>query len=526
MSNTPFQARITKWLLLIGPFLIAIGLRLFILTLDRMPFASDEAIFLLMARHILEGGRPLFLYGESYGGTIDSYLTALFYYFFGESITGPRLAIQSLEYLLGMLFTYLLARRILPTARLGALAVLWLMAIPPLLMSTWTIPTVRYAVVICLGSIISYLGHRLLKEDADKLIRWLLFGLVCGLAFWTFGILVVYMLPVFILFLFQFRWRRWPGYLLAAAAFFLASAPWWSQPLSGLLVVTNSENPIAVPSLLFRVFAFLTIMLPGFFGIRDPWVPGITWPVLAPVILLFYLAALLYAIPRFRRNDPAAPTVDPPGLALLALQLLAWLVLFFGTRFSLDATGRYILPLYPVIFIATGLFLERLYHWRRPVAAAILVALLAFNLATHLRAIRTVPPGITAQMNPALWFGNEHDQELIDFVTAHGGRGYSHHWISYKIAFLSDEQVILSSLLPYRPDLYWNPLDDRYAPYVAAVEASSERVFVTHREPNLEAYLQDAFSVRGITYRTHDIGPYRVYYDLARVITPDEIGLR
>ena len=119
MSITPPRKRFIKWLLLASPFVAALGLRLFILSLDRMPFESDEAIFLLMARHILKGGRPLFLYGESYGGSIDSYLTALFYHFFGESITGPRLAIQSLEYLLGMLFTYLLARRILPKSRLG-----------------------------------------------------------------------------------------------------------------------------------------------------------------------------------------------------------------------------------------------------------------------------------------------------------------------------------------------------------------------------------------------------------------------
>ena len=289
MTITPSRNRLVKWLLLIAPFAAAIGLRLLIFSLEHMPFASDEAIFLLMARHILEGGRPFFLYGESYGGSIDSYLTALFYHFFGESITAPRLAIQSSEYLGGMLFTYLLARRILPDARLGATAVLWLMAIPPLLMSTWTVPTVRYAVVICLGSIISYLGHRLLQEDADKITRWLLFGLVCGLAFWTFGILVVYMLPLFILFLYRFRWRRWPGYLMAAVAFFLASLPWWSQALTGLTVIYNPDHPATTPPLYLRLFAFLTIMLPTYIGIRAPWEAEIIWPVLSAFILFFYL---------------------------------------------------------------------------------------------------------------------------------------------------------------------------------------------------------------------------------------------
>jgi hypothetical protein len=531
MTTLPQQSWTSKlwsWrsiLLIILPFVAAVGLRLYIMMpLRRMPFNSDEALFLLMARHVLAGQRPLFMYGESYGGTIDSYLAALLFNFLGPTIIGGRL-IQTLEYLIGMAFTYLLARRVLPDSRMGPVAVLWLMAVPPLMVSTWSTPTLRYSVVICLGSILSYLGHRLLKEDADKLSRWILFGLVCGLSFWTFGILVVYMLPLFILFLFQFRWRRWLSYLLAATAFFLASAPWWTQSLSGLSVIYNPSNPASIPPLLTRIFAFLTIMVPGFLGIRDPWAPDLTWPLLAPLVLFFYLAAFLYAVPRFRRNDEVAPTVETYGMVLLAFQALVWGVLYFSTRFSLDATGRYIFPLYPVFFIAAGLLLERLFRWRHAVAIAILTALLAFNLATHVRAVQSVPWGITAQMNPVFRFGNDSDQALIDFVSAHGGRGYSHHWISYKIAYLSDEQVILSSLLPYRTDLKRNLRDDRYAPYRTTVEASPTRVYVTHREPNLEDYLQRAFADRDISYQIKDIGPYRVYYDFSALVSPQEIGL-
>jgi 4-amino-4-deoxy-L-arabinose transferase-like glycosyltransferase len=489
-----------------------------------MPFDSDEAIFLLMARHILAGERPLFFYGEAYGGSADSYLTALFYYFFGATIAIARL-VQSLEYLIAMLFTYLLARRLLPEASLGPLAVLWLMAVPPLLMTTWTTPAVLYAVVVGLGSIISYLGYRLLWEDADRSWPWIIFGTVCGLAFWTFGILVVYMLPVFLLFLWQFRWRRMLCYLMAAVAFFLFSLPWWVQAIEGLQVLYDPDLPPVIPPFTTRLFAFLTITLPGYFGFREPWAPQIIWPALALPLLIFYLAAILYAVPLLRRQDQNQPQVEPLGLTLLGLQVLVWLALYFGTRFSSDPTGRYIVPLLPVLFIAVGLLLERIYRWRHIVAASLLVALLAFNLATHIRVIQTVPPGITAQMNPALHFGNNFDQALIDFVSDQGGYGYSHHWISYKIAFLSEERVVLAAQLPYRPDLNWLPLDDRYAPYVDRVTASPQRVYVTHREPNLESYLQHAFETRAITYRIEDIGPYRVYYDFSTLIAPQEIGL-
>jgi hypothetical protein len=489
-----------------------------------MPFDSDEAIFLLMSRHIVAGERPLFFYGEAYGGSADSYLTALFYYFWGDTISVARW-VQSLEYLAGMLFTYLLAHRLLPTSKFGPLAVLWLMALPPLLMTTWTTPAVLYAVVIGLGAIISYLGHRLLFEDADSAPRWLLFGAVCGLAFWTFGILVVYMLPVFLLFLWKFQWRRLKLYLLSAGAFFLFSLPWWTQAMAGLQVVYNPGQPAVLPPFFVRLFAFFALTLPAFFGFREPWSPQVSWPWLAAPVLLFYLAALFYAIPTLRHRDSNQPAVEPLGFAMLGLQILTWLALYFGTRFSLDATGRYILPLYPVLFMAVGLFLERIYRWRQPTAIALLAIILAFNLAIHLKAVQKVPPGITAQMNPALWFGNQYDQELIDFVVAQGGRGYSHHWIGYKIAFLSKEEVILASFLPYHSDLQWLSLDNRYAPYPATVAASQNRVYVTHREPNLENHLQSELTQRGVTYQIKDIGPYRVYYGLSQIITPQEMRL-
>src|SRR5512138_1717618 len=95
---------LSLFLLFGAPFMAMVALRLYIIPTYHMPFEADEAIFLLTARHILAGERPLFFYGEAYGGTADSYLTALFYYLFGDTVTVGRL-VQSLEYLLAMGFT-------------------------------------------------------------------------------------------------------------------------------------------------------------------------------------------------------------------------------------------------------------------------------------------------------------------------------------------------------------------------------------------------------------------------------------
>ena len=300
-DRSNFLAKYPRWGYIFAaalPFLTSLALRIYLLPTSRTPLDSDEALFLLIARHILRGERPLFYYGENYGGTTDSYLTAIFFFLLGDSIAVARL-VQTGIYFIGMLFTFLLARRLLPDSRFGPIAVLWFLAVPPLMLTNWTHPAVRYAIVFGLGSIILYLGHRLLNEDADRLSIWLVFGAICGLAFYTFGILVTYMLPVFLLFLFRFKRRRLPLYILSAVMFLLFSVAWWLQAIDGLRVIYNPEQPPDLPPYSLRVLAFFALMVPGFLGIREPAGVELVWPLLSGPVLFFYLMSWLYAIPFF-----------------------------------------------------------------------------------------------------------------------------------------------------------------------------------------------------------------------------------
>jgi len=63
-----------------------------------MPFDSDEAILLLMARHILQGERPLFFYGEAMAAA-STRSDCFFLSSFRDTVVVGRL-VQSLEYLL------------------------------------------------------------------------------------------------------------------------------------------------------------------------------------------------------------------------------------------------------------------------------------------------------------------------------------------------------------------------------------------------------------------------------------------
>src|SRR5689334_3772305 len=50
----------------------------------RLGLSSDSAVPVLMARHILDGERPLYFWGQPYLGAIDSYLAAALMALFGR----------------------------------------------------------------------------------------------------------------------------------------------------------------------------------------------------------------------------------------------------------------------------------------------------------------------------------------------------------------------------------------------------------------------------------------------------------
>jgi 4-amino-4-deoxy-L-arabinose transferase-like glycosyltransferase len=495
--------------------------------MSAIPLDSDEAIPMLMAKHILAGERPLFWYGEDYGGSLDSFLIAGAYGLLGVSVTAARV-VQSFEYLGAILFTYLLTRRIVHN-RFAALATAWLMALPTPLLSLFTTTSLLYTIVMLLGSMLLFVGHKLLHESENSLALWLIFGALTGLAFWTFGILVIYVFPIGLLMLSHLRRRLWPHYLLATLAFFLFSSPWWiynfTHDNAALRVVFETGDPLLAVPISLRVLGFFCLGLPTLFGFRYPWAPQVVLPALAWAILSFYLAVLGFAVRAWYRRFALSGTKGPTGtsasgLTLLWLLVIVWLGLFFSTRFGIDSSGRYYLPLYTPLLIFAGVALATLRHRHRRLAIGLLILVLGFNLLTTFLALWQGQPGFTAQMSPARQFDNQHDQGLIAFLKEHGPYGYSHHWITYKIAFLSDEQVILAAQLPYHSNLHHNPRDDRYPPYSRQVTASDRPVYVTFQEPHLDRLLRPSFAALGVSYREQDIGPYRVFYDLSAKVEP------
>ena len=547
-----------RWPLVVA-LIGAMALKGAILALDALPFNADEAVVALMARHIVQGERPWFFYGQAYMGSLDAYLIAGAFRVLGERVLTVRLVQMAL--FAAVLVTGYSATLRLTGDRRRALVVVLLLAFPPVLLTLYTTATLGgYGEALLAGNLLIWWGyrlgrpetglgaaagwgHRLGREDARWQGLWLAWGLVAGLGFWAFGLVLVYLVPVALWLVGRLRARAWRGYLLAAAGFVVGSLPWWLGNLGRLGVGVAELAGVAVRSTATagsflgnvgaRTFNFVVLGLPAFFGLRFPWsVAGPPLWLAVPALAL-YLGALAYALrsPSTRSSStPSSSTHSSPSPP--SLRPLLWgvcLALFLGfvlTPFGGDPSGRYFLPLYLPLFIFTADALVALAERIRRWAWVLLGAVLAFNLAGTAQAALHNPPGITTQFEAITQVEHRYDGALMDLLRAHGGtRGYANYWVTYPIAFLSGEEIILEPRLPYKADLRYTPRDDRYAPYREWVEASPTVVYVTTHHPLLDGLLRERFAALGVSFREAQIGDYHVFYDLSRKIVPGELNL-
>ena len=502
--------------------LFSVVYKLFLLGFNAVPFNGDEAIVALMARHILRGERPVFFYGQAYLGATDAWLVAVSFSIFGENVFAIR--IMHILLFAGVVFTtYLLARRYLQSEWGARAAMLWL-ALPPTMVTLYTTATLGgYTETLLFGNIL------LLLADGQWLLagrwrsgRWLLFGSIAGFAFYTFPLILIYLIPIGLLLLYRLRLKAWREYLIALLGFVLGSAPWWLAliqsggalvaELTGSAVAGTVESSGALSGPLIRVMNFFVFGASAWWGVRYPWSAEFVLPVLGMAALLFYVGALGYAVKR--------------GPRVLWGMIATLLATFLLTPFGGDPSGRYFLPLVVPLAIFTAMLLQRIRKQNVIVASLLLALLLGYNVLGTLQAAAKNPPGITTQFDPVTWIDHTRDQELIDFLLANGEtRGYTNYWVQTPIAFLSGGRIISAARLPYHLALDYTPRDDRYPPFTEAVRAAPRAFYITMNHPKLDALIRDRLTALGVTFKEYGIGNYHIFYAVSRKVEPEELGI-
>jgi hypothetical protein len=178
------------WWAAAGAAALSLGLKVVLIGLNAFPFNADEAVVALMGRHILQGARPAFFYGQAYMGSLDAVLVSAGFALFGQKVVVIRL-IQSLLFAVTVATTVALAGRVTRSRR-AALAAGLLMAIPTVNVTLYTTVSLSgYGEALVIGNLL-LLTSLWIADRPRSIARYLLWGGLAGLGLWAFALTLVY----------------------------------------------------------------------------------------------------------------------------------------------------------------------------------------------------------------------------------------------------------------------------------------------------------------------------------------------
>ena len=529
----------TRWIIIII-IVIAVIWKAILLFLNAFPFNSDEAIVGLMARHILAGERPIFFYGQAYMGSLDAYLVALGFSIFGTEIWVIRL-VQIALYLGVLYSTYSISNKIFRNS-LAPVFSLILMAIPTVNQTLYTTVSLGgYGEALLLGNLVLLIVFTLdEKKDLENkskkkpTISLLILGFSTGLGLWANGLTLIYSIPS-ILFLFWRIIKAKKGndifrfIIFIFIGFLIGSLPWWlyairNSPLALISELTGLavavESTTWVSRVINHLVNFFILGLPVIFGIRPPW--SVTWLAipLIPLVLSFWFSVIYFAF--FRRIIKDS---NDHKIYLLIGVVLTLMAGFIFTSFGADPSGRYFLPIQLILAIFAGGILSKM-TWGLNWKLLVVIGIVGFNLWSTLQCALKNPPGISTQFDQTTVIDHGYDEELINFLIENGEyRGLSNYWVSYPLAFQSEEKLIFVPHLPYHQDLRYTSRDDRYAPYTRLVQESKQIALITTNTPEVDDLIRRTLKTSNIEWREEKIGDYQIFYDLSQFVSREDFPL-
>lgn len=520
---------------------VMLALKLAVNLSGSMSFNTDEALMAIIARHILEGARPIFRYRQWYMGTVDNYLMALVFLVLPQTIFTARI-VSLVVYSGVVITTYALAWR-LSRSRFAATAAGLLAGVPPVMVTLYTSMSLgAWIEILLLNNLLWLVGWDILSGRRSGHGAWALAGALAGVGWWELPLIITSAAPLALQGVSQFRrampWRKLGvmlgGFVVGALPWFIAftgSANRIVADATGKLVAAGFTGDAVTNSWLVHLISPFGFNIPALVGLRPPWsLQWIAWPV-GVLILALYVLILWRAAQRVLSG--AETGYRRIALTSLLAAFVLILTLLVVSPFALDASGRYLLVLFPPLAVLTGDWLASVRQGealpgtarQRWLASALLAALVAYNLYGNVRSMLWDPSGLTTQMAPIAHIPHDYDDDLIAFLDGIGvDRGYSNVWVMGRFAYLTGERVIMAPLLPYHEDMRYTYRDDKYPPYTEMVRAADEVVYVTSNHPQLDAAIRERFAARSIAYREEQIGPYTVFYDLPRNVQPEELG--
>jgi hypothetical protein len=337
----------------------------------RLPVSNDDAILLLMGRHVLRGELATTLWNQPYNGALDAYLLAPLLAIFGHHLA-YRLY-QLLGAALLVLLVGLLARRMggREAGWAGAFLAAW--GTPYMALMTATGPPPNFLMPLVTGFPL-LVALAVLPRTGSPRSRGLVFavGVVCGLAVWNSSLAIPAFAGMALGLLLAGVRPRPLASVVFAVGFGLGASPLAiarAISASGAKVVTASSAVTAIrPRWLWgQGLADLGHALVGLAGLQVPLVVDGKERAHLPLALAVALAAsLLLVLAAGSRTRRALP-------------LLGWAGALAGAFWLSRRTGpdelRYLYGMNAPVLALAGAGLGALWRASRPAAVVALLAL-------------------------------------------------------------------------------------------------------------------------------------------------------
>jgi 4-amino-4-deoxy-L-arabinose transferase-like glycosyltransferase len=506
-----------------------------LLSINAFPFNSDEAIVGLMAKHILDGENFIYFYGQSYMGSMDAYLVALGFLLFGEQVWVIRL-IQVILYGLVILFSYLFVDVSFQNKKISFLSSLFLVFPAVNVVLYTTVSLGGYGEALLFGVASFYVAAIIVKEIENlKKINHVylgILGFLFGLGLYVNPISLTMIIPAIVFVAWKVTKTNKPKkklfvQLLFLLIFFLLGSAlfWYSLILiNGPSVISEiGGSAVAVESeSYFQIIKSHTISLILFgptviLGLRPPWGVNLIGVFFIPFVILFWILAIYLFVKKQKYTRKDVPII----LALIGVIILVAGGFVF-TSFGIDPSGRYFLPIAFPLSVIFGYVLTKT---NNKVFYVLGIITLVFQIYGSWKT-GIEEPYITTQFYSPAQVDHSRINEMQQFlIREEEYYGFSNYWISYPLAFVSDEKIVSTPKLPYHKDLRYTERDNRISKYNTIIENGNSYFYITSNNPELDDLLVRAFQENYIDYLQKQIDDYHIFYSLSQKITPEELGI-
>ena len=462
----------------------------------------DEAVVGIMAQDILHGKFPLFYYGQTYLGPLESFFTTPFFLIFPHNTLTLRISILILTLISLSIFWRGLC--LITKGHNGLMAFGWLI-LSPTILSVYSVLPRGHIGGIFSGSLVFYFAARIINARKIHGLDFFLYGSAIGFGLWMHPETIVYVLASGVVIILH-NPRTFLAVPFSILGCLVGGFPFWIKTIEMQFDTFNfGQGPLAQQPFLplLKDFWQSVINMNGFLSYDSlpPLLSVMAWGEVV-LVSLFSVVCIIK-----KKGDEFFPR----KLVLIFSWMVIVLTLFAYSYINASRFGyvsyRYYIPiLIGLAFIIDLVFAE--IGKRSPKLSLLMfLSLVILSLWANFREVKN-----KTYLRYEVHFEEPYFQwqELPSFLEEKGiNRSYIDYLEEGPINFVTRGKIIST-----------NFSNTRYPRYSLKVDGSTHPAFIFQNRDEAELFKQGLDALGSKSYSTFQTPNHKIYY---QILAPDEI---